>query len=174
MAGAPEGDDLPTLVALVEALDPHPAYLLGPMTRVLAWNEGASALFGAVGRLPEEHRFLLWWLFVDPGLDTDRPELRETARNMLARFRAEYAQHAGEPEFERFVTALRERSPEFDRWWEEHHVLGVQRGSKTVEHPTLGTLRLLHTQTVPTGAPDLRLTVYVPADEPTRAALATL
>ena len=60
------------------------------------------------------------------------------------------------------------------QWWDEHEVTDTQRGTKTIEHPTLGTLRLHHAQTVPTGAPDLRLTVYAPADAATRAALATL
>jgi hypothetical protein len=79
---------------------------------------------------------------------------------MVARFRSEYARHAGEPAYERFIAELGERSPRFVQWWGEHEVTDVQRGTKTLEHATLGTLRLHHAQTVPTGAPDLRLTVY--------------
>src|SRR5690349_21962020 len=34
------------LIALVDSLHPHPAYLLGPMTRILAWNRAASVVLG--------------------------------------------------------------------------------------------------------------------------------
>jgi hypothetical protein len=53
-------------------------------------------------------------------------------------------------------------------------VIEAQRGTKVIEHARLGTLRLHHAQTVPTGQPELRMAVYAPADEATRAALATL
>ena len=168
------GEGLALLVSMVEALHPNPAYLLGPMTRILAWNPAASALFGSPDHLPPERRSLLWLLLVDPGQARENPGREATARNMVGRFRAEYARHAGEPDYEQFIAELGERSPRFAEWWGEHEVNDTQRGTKTIEHPTLGRLRLHHAQTVPTGAPDLRLTVYAPADAATRAALATL
>ena len=169
-----DDDGRALLISLVEALHPTPAYLLGPMTQILAWNGAAAALFGSPAHLPPERRSLLWMLLVDPGEAHSNPTKEGTARNMVARFRIEYAQHAGEPAYEQFVADLHEHSPRFAEWWGEHEVNDTQRGTKTIEHPTLGTLRLHHAQTVPTGAPDLRLTIYAPADAATRAALATL
>jgi transcriptional regulator with XRE-family HTH domain len=173
-APAEDEDGRALLVSLVQGLHPTPAYLLGPMTRILAWNPAASALFGSLDHLAPERRSLLWLLMVDPGEARDNPGREATARNMVARFRSEYARHAGEPDYEQFIAELRERSPRFAQWWGEHEVTDTQRGTKTLEHPTLGTLRLHHAQTVPTGAPELRLTIYAPADAATRAALATL
>jgi transcriptional regulator with XRE-family HTH domain len=167
-------DDRAVLVRLVQALHPTPAYLLGPMTRILAWNPTASALFGSPDHLSPERRSLLWMLLVDPGEARYNPGREGTARNMVARFRSEYAQHAGEPAYEQFIAELRQRSPWFVQWWGEHEVNDTQRGTKTIDHPTLGTLRLHHAQTVPTGAPELRLTIYAPADAATRVALASL
>ena len=167
-------DDYAELVSLVEALHPTPAYLLGPLTRILAWNPAASALLGSPDHLSGERRSLLWMLLVDPGQARTNSGRERTARNMVARFRTEYARHAGEPAYEQFIAELAERSPRFVQWWGEHEVTDTQRGTKTIEHPRLGTLRLHHAQTIPTGAPDLRLTVYAPADAATRAALATL
>jgi transcriptional regulator with XRE-family HTH domain len=172
--GEDADDGRALLVSLVEGLHPTPAYLLGPMTRILAWNPSASALFGSPDHLSPERRSLLWMLLVDPGDARYNAGRRGTARNMVARFRSEYAQHAGEPAYEEFIAELRERSPWFVQWWGEHEVSDTQRGTKTIEHPTLGTLRLHHAQTVPTGAPDLRLTIYAPADAATRVALAKL
>jgi transcriptional regulator with XRE-family HTH domain len=168
-----EADHEP-LIQLVEALHPTPAYLLGPMTRILAWNGAASVLFGSPGHLSDERRSLLWMLLVDPGGANDNPGRQGTAHNMVARFRTEYAQHAGELAYERYVDELKQRSQWFAQWWDEHEISDTQRGTKTLEHPTLGRLSLHHAQTVPTGSPDLRLTIYAPADAATRAALASL
>jgi transcriptional regulator with XRE-family HTH domain len=158
------------LIALVDSVHPHPSYLLGPMTRILAWNRAASVVLGSPQHLPPDRRYLLWWLMVEPGA----PEREATARNTLARFRAEYARHAGEPGYEEFLARIREHSPRFREWWDEHEVIEAQRGTKVLDHPQLGTLRLHHAQTVPTGRPELRMAIYAPADETTRAALATL
>jgi hypothetical protein len=53
-------------------------------------------------------------------------------------------------------------------------VIEAQRGTKVMQHPQLGMLRLHHAQTVPTGQPELRMAVYAPADAATRAALESL
>jgi transcriptional regulator with XRE-family HTH domain len=174
----PDGSDEPEpydeLIALVDALHPHPAYLLGPLTRVLAINRAGEAVLGGFDHLPFEHRSMLYRWFVDTP-PVPRPSTWEaTGRGIVARFRAEHARHAGEPEYEALVTLLRSRSAEFAEWWDAHDVADRQRGTKTIEHPELGTLHFCHAQTIPTGAPDLRLTVYAPADEATRAILANL
>ena len=166
--------DIGQLVALVDSMHPNPAYLLGPMTRILAWNRAASVVLGSPDHLAPDRRYLLWLLLVEPVEAGLTPQREGTARNTLARFRAEYARHAGEPEYEEFVSLMRERSERFREWWGEHEVIETQRGTKVLEHPQLGTLRLHHAQTVPTGQPELRMAVYAPADEATRAALATL
>ena len=54
-------------------------------------------------------------LLVDPGAARSNPGREGTARNMVARFRSEYAQHAGEPDYERFIAELQQRSPWFAR-----------------------------------------------------------
>ena len=166
--------DISQLIMLVDSLHPNPAYLLGPMTRILAWNRAASVVLGSPGHLAADKRYLLWWLLVDLGEGGMTAQLEATARNTVARFRAEYARHAGDQEYEEFVAQIREHSARFREWWDEHEVIETQRGTKVMEHPRLGRLRLHHAQTVPTGQPELRMAVYAPADEATRAALATL
>ena len=166
--------DVAQLIALVDSLHPNPAYLLGPMTRILAWNRAASVVLGTPAQLAPGKRYLLWWLMVEPGDARMTAQREGTARNTLARFRAEYARHAGEQEYEDFLAQLREHSARFREWWDQHEVIEAQRGTKVMEHPKLGALRLHHAQTVPTGQPELRMAVYAPADEATRAALAGL
>ena len=111
------------LIALVDSMHPNPAYLLGPMTRILAWNRAASVVLGSPDHLASDKRYLLWWLMVDPGEGGMTAQREGTARNTLARFRAEYARHAGEPEYEEFLAQIREHSARFREWWDEHEVI---------------------------------------------------
>jgi transcriptional regulator with XRE-family HTH domain len=159
------------LRAVVEGLMPNPAYLLGPRTDALAWNGAAVRLIGEPQPAPDGRPNLLWWLF------TGQPrgeQWRGTARNTLARFRAEHARRIGDPDFAALVDALERVSPEFRSWWPRHEVLTEQLGTKTIEHAALGPLRLHHLQSIPTSHPDLRLTQFAPADARSRTALATL
>ena len=51
------------LRAIVDGLQPNPAYLFGPRTDVLAWNDAATALLGSPTQAPDGRTNLLWWLF---------------------------------------------------------------------------------------------------------------
>ncbi len=77
------------------------------------------------------------------------------------------------PAFTALIEALLEASPRFRELWPRHEVLDAQLGTKVIEHPELGRLELYHLQSIPTSHPDLRLTQFVPADDATRAALAS-
>ncbi|MFL5856425.1 MAG: helix-turn-helix transcriptional regulator [Solirubrobacteraceae bacterium] len=171
----PEGnyprETSPALRAFVDGLEPNPAYVTGPRGDVLAWNAAATRVFHDWGAEPVERRNLLWWLFVDPSWDRSSPNWESTAKHTLARFRAQHARRPEDPSFATLVEELSEASPEFRAWWPRHEVIGEQAGTKTIEHPELGTLRLHHLQSTPTSDPELRLTIYVPADEATRKAL---
>jgi len=75
----------PDLALLVERVAPHPAYLLGPRTDVLAWNRAATAMLGEPTRAPDGRQNLLWWLFTTDELRNEQRQA--TARSTLARFR---------------------------------------------------------------------------------------
>jgi hypothetical protein len=102
------------------------------------------------------------------------PQFDQTARSTLARFRAEHARRIGDPDFTALIDALERESPMFRELWPQHEVLTGQLGTKTIEHPVLGTLRMRHLQSIPTEHPDLRLTQFTPVDAATRAALASI
>jgi transcriptional regulator with XRE-family HTH domain len=156
------------LAAFVAALDPHPAYVTGPRSDILAWNT-ASAIIGDFGALRDEERNLLRWLLLDR-LPED-PRYERTAKSTLARFRAAHARYIDDPDFAALIGELHERSPQFRAWWPRHEVLADQAGTKAVTREELGPLRMHHLQTAPTSHPELRLTIYAPADEESRAAL---
>jgi PAS domain-containing protein len=159
----------PELRALVDALAPQPAYLLGPRTDVLAWNRAATGLLGVPSAAPDGPPNLLWWLFTST--EPRGEQWQSTARATLARFRAEHARRIGDAGFARLIDALERESERFRTLWAEHEVLTGHLGTKLVDHPTLGPLRLYHLQSIPTEHPDLRLTQFAPADDATRGAL---
>ena len=167
--GGPVEDAPAELRALVDALVPHPAYLLSPRTDVLAWNAAAAGLLGVPSAGPDGSPNLLWWLFTS----TERTgkQWDDTARATLARFRAEHARRIGDPGFARLIDALERESERFRTLWAEHEVGTGHLGTKVIDHPQLGQLRLYHLLSIPTEYPDLRLTQFAPADEATRAAL---
>jgi transcriptional regulator with XRE-family HTH domain len=159
----------PELREIVARLDPNPAYLLGPRTDILGWNAAAERLLGTPSRAPDGEPNLLWWAFTDPGRDS--AARAATARNTLARFRAEHARRYGDPRFTSLIEALLRESPAFRELWPRHEVSDHQLGTKRMQHPVLGPLVLHHLQSIPTSHPSLRLTQFVPADEATRTAL---
>ena len=159
----------PELRAVVEGLLPNPAYLLGPRTDVLVWNAAVARMLGTPSLAPDGVQNMLWWLFTASG--GRGPSWHDTARNTLARFRAEHARRFGDPAFTSLIEALLEISPRFRELWRRHEVLDSQIGRKHIEHPVLGPLDLHHLQSIPTSHPDLRLIQFVPADERTAAAL---
>lgn len=154
---------------IVLGLEPNPAYLIGPRTDVLAWNAAAARVLGEPSQAPDGVPNLMWWLFTQPG--PHAPSWGETARDTLARFRAEHARRYDDPAFRTLIEALLKVAPAFRELWRRHEVLDAQLGSKVIDHPELGRLALRHLQSIPTSHPDLRLAQFVPADTATRAAL---
>jgi transcriptional regulator with XRE-family HTH domain len=174
----PEGDyprqASPELRAIVAGLVPHPAFVTGPRADLLAWNRPAVAVFTDFGAMPPEGRNLLRWLFADPARDHTAATWEDTAKHTLARFRAQHARRPDDPSFAALIEELSAASPEFRAWWPRHEVVAEQAGTKTIEGHALGTLRLHHLQSTPTSDPELRLTMYVPADAETRRILASI
>lgn len=158
---------------VVDGLAPNPAYLIGPRADVLGWNRAAAAVLGEPTCAPDGVRNLLWWMFTEPGPPT-RGGWEETGRQVLGRFRAAHARNYGDPAFDLLITALAETSERFRELWPRHEVLDAQVGTKRIDHPALGPLRLHHLQSIPTSHPELRLTQLVPADDTTRTALAAI
>jgi transcriptional regulator with XRE-family HTH domain len=165
----------PTLRRLIDNLGPTPAYLLGRRWDLLAWNDAYAAVFGDPMDFPPGKRNHVWLLFMDPGRRNLLPDWNQGARRILARFRADYAQHVGNPSFDKLVAALNEGSPEFRKWWPQHEVLASGEGRKTIMHPTAGKLLFEHAGFRHGENPEQRLLLYSPLpEEDTPAKLARL
>lgn len=73
------------------------------------------------------------------------------------------------------VAELREESPEFGRWWQEHRVYQRTHGSKRLRHPIVGALTVEYETFSPPGDPDTTLFLYTTAaGSPSREAMDVL
>ena len=65
-------------------------------------------------------------------------------------------------------------APEFARRWSQHGVADKRRGEQRIAHPALGALRVAYEALLLPDAVDQRLVTWLPDDERTAAAFATL
>ncbi len=168
---APTGKVPDTLLEVLRSLDPLPASVINGRYDLLAKNAAYQDLFAAWHELPCVHRNALWCCFAEPDNRTTLRNFDEEAAHLVARLRAEYAKHIGDPEWEHDIQRLCEHSPDFAELWARHEVAAPAERLREFVHPEVGLLRLANTElTVPAEA-DLRMSVYTPADEETRQRL---
>lgn len=129
-----------TLVRLVESM-PFPAYVTGQRWDVLAWNAAAADLLIDFAGMPAPERNVLIYMLTERGARALFGEAWEgLARRMLAQFRSDYADWAGDAAFEELVALLGARSAAFRSWWSTHEVRGLAAGEKLLHHPRHGDL----------------------------------
>ena len=146
---------------LLDALDPCPAYALGPRWDFLAWNAAQHRLYPAIDTMAAADRNLVWLLFADADVRALVGDWELEARRVLSQFRAETTPFRDDPAVGALVVRLRGTSPEFAAWWPRHDVGGFERRIRTFHHPRAGLLRFDHHQLVPAGEPDVRVIVHL-------------
>jgi transcriptional regulator with XRE-family HTH domain len=170
------GEDLPpskspaervpaTLKRMIENLGPNPAYVLGRRWDYLAWNRATCALLGDLGSVPRASRNHVWLHFTDPARRELFPDWKRASPLLVAKFRADSAEHLGDPAFEQLIQALRRSSPEFCREWKRHEVSRASVGRRELDHPVAGRLVFEHAVFRADDAPDQRVILYVPLRE---------
>lgn len=156
------------LDALLDALEPAPAYVLGPRWEYLAWNRAQARLFPALDDLPDEERNLVWAVFVHPDGRALIIDWEDEARRVLSQFRADITPHRDDPATATLVERLRATSPEFDAWWPSHDVAGLTSRRRRFHGPDGAVLTFAYQVLIAAGTPDARLVVQLPADDVTR------
>jgi hypothetical protein len=163
----------PTVLALLDRLEPTPALVVAPHGDVLACTEGFRRLAVPVGLLDSAEPNLVRFVFGDPRARVTFPDWERVADERAALLRA--AADLGD----RTAAALADElsiteGTEFGRRYGAGGALPPSTGVERWEHPTAGTLRLAFESLTLPGPEELRLVAHLPADAATRAALATL
>jgi len=162
--GAPVPETLSGgVAALVERLDPDPAFVKGRRWDILAANAAARALFTDWLAHPPGQRNELLWMFTDPRARHVYVDWEKDAAAMLARFRMAADRRPDDPDFTGLIEQLRRDSSEARAWWTRHDVLAPASGSKRLRHPVLGETTFHHVVLQVADAPDQKLVTFSPA-----------
>ena len=159
------------LTEILGALDPLPAVVTNARSDILARNDAHLDLFRYWHSLPCIHQNSLWCVLTEPTAREKFPQYDQEVRYLVARMRAAYARHVGDPGWEEDIRRLCGMSREFADLWSRHEVADPEPRVRTFIHATAGPLTFTATELQVPAMPDARLTVYTPADEPTKAGL---
>lgn len=169
--GRPPADPTPLpLVAdgavqrLVNAVGAMPAYAMGPLFELLAWNAAADSVF-SLGTLAPGDRNMLWYIFMHPEARRRLVDWEGNAQRTLARFRADAARMVGNPRMTALVERMCAASSNFATWWPRHEILGRPGCRKEIMHPHAGRLVFEHNTLIPNEARGIRIVFYTPLDE---------
>ena len=150
------------LVRMLNSMTDQPAYVLGRRWDVLAWNDAAIAVFGDFSRLNGDARNLMHMMFADESYRQLLADWDDHAPLSLAMFRADSARYAGDPDFERLIALLMEKSPEFQAWWPRHDVIHQPSAVKRICHSSGEQLVFEVMSLTVTDRSDMRLVVCTP------------
>jgi transcriptional regulator with XRE-family HTH domain len=157
----------PEVQQVLDALAPLPACVLDARFGVRAWNAPYAVLWHRT--LADPRRNVLWQCFALPPCCSPFAVNREAElRQLVAVLRAEWAGHAGDPDWEAFVAELCAASPEFAGMWAAHDVAVPVTRVKRLRHAAVGDIAMSVTGFGITDAPGLRMTVYTPVDDESR------
>jgi transcriptional regulator with XRE-family HTH domain len=161
-APPPAQEVRPTIRALLDRLDPGPAILLNRIGDIVAQTKGYARMTDAIGVLESPN--LVRFMFTDARAKTAYPDWGRVADEHIAALRI--ATSFGDPyvaEFAEELTAV----DEFAERWRAPATVPQRAGVERLVHPEAGELRLAYEILELPEPDDLRLIVYLPADDAT-------
>jgi transcriptional regulator with XRE-family HTH domain len=132
----------PTLLRLLDALEPTPAVVLGRRCEVLAWNRTGAALDEVVASRPPHERNVARRIVLDPTARDLYPQWDALVQEVASVLRHNSSRFSDDRQLRGLVDELRRESPEFRRSWERQGVFEKSFGLKVLEHPRVGPLEL--------------------------------
>jgi transcriptional regulator with XRE-family HTH domain len=170
-AGAERGPVSAEVREIVYSLDPLPATLTNGRFDILVSNAAHEDLFWEWHSLPCVHKNTLWCCVTEPTARDKFPQYDEEVPYLVARMRAAYARHVGDPDWEEDIRRLCGMSREFAELWARHEVAEPEPRVRTFIHAAAGPLTFTASELELPVMPGTRITVYTPADEGTRTRL---
>jgi transcriptional regulator with XRE-family HTH domain len=167
-------DVAPTVRAIVDRLDPTPAFVLGPVGDVLAWNDAWAAVTRPIGLLDDGAPNLARYVFLDPRARDAFPAWRTQADEQVGRLRRAAATRWHDDEHLLALVAELRGVAEFEVRWAAHPIDEKRRGTKVVAHPVVGDLDLVVEVLVVSDETEQVLVTWLAADDVTAARLDAL
>jgi transcriptional regulator with XRE-family HTH domain len=165
-----------TVQAVLDALDPAPAFVVGPVGDLIAWNRTFAIVGGGLGLLDARNGTppnLVRFVFGHPAARSVFREWRTAADEQVALLRRAAAHWSHDNAVVALIDELRP-NPEFDVRWDAHPIGEKRRGTKRLTHPAVGDLDLDYEVLDLAGDDQLHMITWLPADESTATRLARL
>lgn len=159
----------PTVQALLDGLEPSPAFVVNHLSDLLAWTSGFERLARPVGILDGTTPNLVTYALADERARTAYPDWDDVADLHVANL---FAEHYGDPAALALVDRLdRAAGAAFSDRWARGATARRRTGVEALAHPEVGLLRLAFEMLDLPDADRQRLVVYLPADAATAAGL---
>lgn len=149
-----------SVVRMLEAMRPLPAYVVSRHSYLLAANPGGRALLPGLWDWPPEQRNVVRYLFLHPVGRTLYVPWEETVAKSVAHLRAIGGADPDSPQLAALVGELLLKSPEFASLWERYDVSERGGGRKQFAHPKVGGMTLTYEVMKLARTGDQRLVVY--------------
>jgi transcriptional regulator with XRE-family HTH domain len=156
---------------VIRSLDPLPAVLINSRFDIIQSNDAHEEMFWDWHSLPCVHMNLLWCAITEPRAREMFVNYDEEIPYLVARLRAAYAQHIGDPEWDEDIRRLAALSPEFAELWARHEVAAPAPRTLRFQHPEAGLMTFTRTELDVLSVADLRVAAYTPQDDDTRQRL---
>lgn len=151
----------PALRALLDALEPHPAYLLDRAWNIVAWNQAELDLYPGVAG-GDGVANLLELVFADPDLERLMVDHDAERVRLVAQLRTHWADWPDDPELTDVVERLTASSAPFAELWAAQDVAPFVTTRRVFDHPTRGRIELDHHRLAVLDQPGAQLVVYTP------------
>lgn len=137
----PTIDHVPAaLRGALDAMNPTPAFALGPRTTVLAWNAAWADLTGPVGLFDDADQVnLAWWVFRHPQSRTVLTDWDGFADHMADRLARARIRRPDDPQVAALITTLL-TFPDFAARWHPHRLSEDSPTGLGFDHPTRGPI----------------------------------
>jgi transcriptional regulator with XRE-family HTH domain len=135
----------PSVLRLLDRMADLPVLVLSAKGDVLAWNPLGAALQGDMSAWPPGRRNLIWQRFLGSSRCQVAAQAEEddaAAHASVGTLRAAQARYPGDPDLIQLIAELRRGSPRFDELWREGRSSPWRTATKTIKHPSLGTISL--------------------------------
>ena len=149
------------LRALLDALEPNPAYLLDRAWNIVAWNAGEADLFGGLTSA-EGTPNLLELVFHDADLEQLMADHDAERVRLVSQLRAHRDDWPDDPELGDVIERLCASSTRFSELWAAHDVMPFVTTRRVFDHPRRGRLEYDHHRLAVLDQAGAQLVVYTP------------
>lgn len=153
----------PALWALLDQLDPNPAYFLDRCWNIVAWNDAEARLFPKLRTITNSLPNLLELVFLDQDLARLMADHDEELLRLVSQFRLHCSDWPDDPEVSAVWSSLQAASPRFASLWQAKDVSPFVTTRRLFDHPTAGRLELDHHRLGVLDQPGMQLVVYTAA-----------